>query len=60
IEDGKKTEVKSCTPEQKEKVKQAILAYVKSGPPLPLISTAAGGPAPAGAAASATPAAAKK
>jgi hypothetical protein len=63
IEESVGKEAKSCTPEQAEKVKQAIVAYVNSGPPMQTRS-AAGGPVPAPAngaqATTATPAAAKK
>ena len=58
IEDGNKTDVdaKSCTEEQKAKVKEAILTFVKT---VPIPKAAAGGPAPAPATASAaTPASA--
>jgi hypothetical protein len=42
-----KTAKKSCTPEQREKVKEAIGAYMASGPPLARKpSSAAGGPVP--------------
>ena len=56
VEDGNKTDVeaKSCTEEQKAKVKEAILAFVKT---VPIPKAAAGGPAPA--ATPATPASAQ-
>lgn len=44
---GKKA---TCTPEQKAKVREAITAYLKSGPQLAPADPAAGGPVPAGAA----------
>jgi hypothetical protein len=63
LEENVAKQAKSCTPEQAEKVRQAVVAYVKSGPPMQTRS-AAGGPAPAPATAApattATPAAAKK
>ncbi len=40
---GKKA---SCTPEQKAKVKEAVAAYLKSGPQIAPADAAAGGPAP--------------
>lgn len=60
IEDNVGTAVKSCTPEQQAKVKEAVAAYVKTGPALPT-RAAAGGPVPAapgGGAATAVPASA--
>jgi hypothetical protein len=59
IEESVGKEAKSCTPEQAEKVKQAITAYVSSGPAMQTRS-AAGGPVPAAPATTATPTAAKK
>lgn len=55
IEEEKKEPTKSCTDEQKAKVKEMILTYVKSGP-----QTAASEPAPIPAAAGAAAAAAAK
>lgn len=61
IEDGNKTDVKSCTPEQKAKVRDAVTAYVKSGPQVaPPAKAAAGGPAPTPPAATPASAPAKK
>lgn len=63
LEENAAKQTKSCTPEQAEKVRQAVVAYVKSGPPMQTRSAAGGpGPAPAPATGSttATPAAAKK
>lgn len=53
---GKKV---TCTPEQKLKVREAVTAYVKSGPQLAPADAAAGGPVPTGPAVpAATPASA--
>jgi hypothetical protein len=54
VEDGNKTDsdAKSCTPEQKTKIKDAITAFLKT---VPLPKAAAGGPAPAATPASAPP-----
>lgn len=60
IEDGNKTDAKSCTAEQKAKVRDAIMAFVKSGPQIAPPSKAAGGPAPATPAATPASAPAKK
>lgn len=60
IEDGNKTDAKSCTAEQKAKVKDAITAYLKAGPPVAPAAKAAGGPAPATPAATPASAPAKK
>jgi len=62
VQDGGKTDAKSCTEEQKGKVRDAIMAILKAGPPpggaansAPAAKSAAGGAAPA-----ATPASEKK
>lgn len=65
IDDAKKGSGQSCTPEQKQKVKDVITAYVKSGPPVSAgpataAAGAGGGAAPAAAPAAAAPAAEKK
>jgi len=61
IEDGNKTDAKSCTAEQKTKVRDAITAFLKSGPQIaPPAKAAAGGPAPATPAATPASAPAKK
>jgi len=44
IEQGTK-QTQTCTAEQKQKVKELITAYVKSGPPAPAPTTAAAAPA---------------
>ncbi len=54
---GKKA---SCPPEQRVKVKDAITAYLKSGPQFTAADAAAGGPAPGAPAATPTSAPAKK
>ena len=51
---------RSCTPEQQTKVKQAVEAYVKTGPGRAQSATAAGGPVPPPAAATPASAPAKK
>lgn len=54
---GKKA---TCSAEQRTKVRDAIVAYVKAGPQVTTTDTAAGGPAPATPAATPTSAPAKK
>ena len=58
VEDTRAADAKSCTEEQRKKVKDIIDAYIKSGPPVSLDAAPPGptatGPAPSGA----TPAAA--
>ena len=61
IEDGNKTDAdaKSCTPEQKAKIKDTITAFLKTVPS-PASRAAAGGPAPAATVATPASAPAKK
>jgi hypothetical protein len=60
VEDTRVADAKSCTEEQRGKVKALIDTYIKSGPPVSLDSAAPAGPAATAAApaAAATPAAA--
>lgn len=60
VEEVKGTESRSCTPEQQAKVKEAIAAYVKTGPSLAAASKAGGADKAAATPASAPATPAKK
>lgn len=47
VEEGKPSEAKTCTDEQRKKVRDSIAAYVKSGPPLATASSSPAAPSPA-------------
>jgi hypothetical protein len=45
LEESKSTDAKTCTDEQRKKIKELIAAYVNSGPPLATASSSPGGAA---------------